>query len=164
MKRVTLLVVIGRGLVAGAAGTGAMTAAQELAAPPEAGEAASDGADPWGQAPAPAQAARRVLAAVFGRPVSPSRIESLTHATHWLYGIGWGVVYGLVQETAVARPLRHGLLFGAGVWGASYLQLVPMGIYKPPWRYPPRMLALDASYHLVYGSFVVGAYDTLERH
>jgi hypothetical protein len=33
----------------------------------------------------------------------------------------------------------------------SYAQLVPMGLYAPPWTYPPRELALDLSYHVVYG-------------
>jgi hypothetical protein len=27
-----------------------------------------------------------------------------------------------------------------------------MGLYEPPWRYPPSQLALDLSYHLVYGA------------
>ena len=30
----------------------------------------------------------------------------------------------------------------------SYVQL---GLYEPPWKYPPTQLALDLSYHLVYG-------------
>jgi hypothetical protein len=160
MRRATLLGASGRGLLAGIAGTGAMTAVQELWSRLQAsGETESSGAGPWEQAPAPAQVAKCVLEAVFGRRVSPSRIEPLTQATHWLYGIGWGIIYGLGRETVIGRPRRHGLLLGAGGWGASYLQLVPMGIYEPPWRYPARELALDLSYHLVYGSFVVGAYD-----
>lgn len=42
-------------------------------------------------------------------------------------------------------------MFGTGVWLVSYLTLVPMGLYQPPWRYPPGELALDLSYHLAYG-------------
>jgi hypothetical protein len=45
----------------------------------------------------------------------------------------------------------------------SYLELVPMGIYEPPWRYPIGTVALDASYHLVYGSAVGAAYAALGR-
>lgn len=34
---------------------------------------------------------------------------------------------------------------GACVWASSYAQLVPMGLYEPPWKYPPQTLALDLS-------------------
>jgi len=40
----------------------------------------------------------------------------------------------------------------------SYVQLVPMGLYDPPWKTPPQELALDLSYHLAYGVGVAGAY------
>ena len=45
----------------------------------------------------------------------------------------------------------------------SYVQLVPMGLYEPPWRYPPKELALDLSYHLAYGAGLGAAYAVLER-
>jgi hypothetical protein len=58
-------------------------------------------------------------------------------------------------------PLPVGLGFGLGVWAASYAQLVPLGIYEPPWRYPAEELAEDLSYHAVYGLGVAGAYAAL---
>jgi hypothetical protein len=39
---------------------------------------------------------------------------------------------------------------------------VPLGIYKPPWKYPPQELGLDLSYHLVYGAGVAAAYAALQ--
>src|SRR5690348_10476358 len=122
MKPITPLGAIARGLLAGAAGTAAMTAAQKLSSRLKTDDdSQSGGGDPWEQAPAPAQAAKRILEGVFDLRVPASRIGLLTHTTHWLYGIGWGAVYGLVQESILAPPLRHGLLFGTGLWGASYL-------------------------------------------
>jgi hypothetical protein len=53
------------------------------------------------------------------------------------------------------------VLFGTGVWAASYLELVPMGLYEPPWEYPATTLAKDLSYHLVYGVGTAAAYDAL---
>ncbi len=44
----------------------------------------------------------------------------------------------------------------------SYVQLVPMGLYELPWKYPPKDLALDLSYHLVYGAGVAGAFRVLD--
>ena len=39
-----------------------------------------------------------------------------------------------------------------------------MGLYDPPWKTPPAELALDLSYHLVYGAVVVAsAYRLLTR-
>jgi hypothetical protein len=61
-----------------------------------------------------------------------------------------------------ANPLLSGVLFGASVWGLSYAQLVPMGVYEPPWEYPATTVAKDLSYHLVYGLGVAAAYKGLD--
>jgi uncharacterized membrane protein YagU involved in acid resistance len=82
---------------------------------------------------------------------------------HWIYGTGWGIVYAVLEESLSARPSSRGALFGAGVWATSYLTLVPMGIYEPPWRYPAGELGLDASYHLVYGTTVARLYRAAAR-
>jgi len=68
----------------------------------------------------------------------------------------------LVQGTVRANPLLHGILFGTSVWGMSYAQLVPMGIYEPPWSSAAKTVAKDLSYHLVYGLGVAAAFDTLD--
>jgi hypothetical protein len=152
-----------RGLLAGVAGTAAMTAYQELVQSGDddlADEPKGD-AERWQQAPAPAKVAKRILEGVFHAKVSADRIPLLTNATHWLYGSTLGTVYGLVQGTIRANPVAHGLAFGAGVWGFSYAQLVPMGLYEPPWKYPAKTLAIDLSYHLVYGLGVAAAYEAL---
>lgn len=158
-----------RGLVAGAIGTGVMTAYQLAVA--KAKEGASDDAppaepdapaDPWEGAPAPAQLARRVIEGVFQRDVGPERIGTLTNVTHWGYGVMWGGLYGLLAGSAPrTRPLPAGVAFGTGVWASSYAALVPMGLYEPPWTYPPAELATDASYHVVYGVAVAAAWRLL---
>ena len=155
-----------RGLLAGVAGTVLMTAYQELV---QSGESSSDDNEPasdaerWQQASAPAQVAKRILEGVFQQEVGADQIPFLTNVMHWLYGTAQGGVYGLVQETIRKNPLTTGLAFGASVWGLSYAQLVPMGIYEPPWRYPSKTLAVDLSYHLVYGVGVAGAHEMLTQ-
>lgn len=157
----TPLAALARGLLAGAAGTGAMTAWQELAKRLK-GDADRDGdADRWEQAPAPAKVGKRFLEGLFRQRVGPEHIGVLTVVMHWTYGTAWGGVYGLVQETLRARPLLHGVVFGSSVWAMSYVQLVPMGIYEPPWNYSAKELAEDLSYHLVYGAGVALAYEGL---
>jgi uncharacterized membrane protein YagU involved in acid resistance len=142
-----------------------MTAYQSLVQSSEGGggEQPESEAERWQQAPAPAGVAKRILEGVFHADVPAERIPLLTNAMHWLYGTALGAVYGLVQGTIRANPLAHGLVFGGGVWALSYAQLVPMGIYEPPWRHPAKSLAVDLSYHLVYGVGVAGAYEALER-
>jgi len=140
-----------------------MTAYQEALQPSEDGERSEQGHPSWQEAPVPAQAARRVLVAVLRRDESPARIPLLAGAAHWLYGTSLGSVYGLVQGTVRVHPVVHGLIFGMGVWGLSYAQLVTMGLYEAPWKYPARELAKDVSYHLVYGLGVAGSYEVLDR-
>jgi len=158
---------VARGIVAGVVGTGFMTLAQTLPAKLQSSNGGSQDEqsrqqqgeqDPWEQAPAPAKVAKRISEGVFEHEVSPERIPLLTHATHWGYGMGWGAVYGIMQGSAQAAPLRHGLLFGTAVWAMSYVQLVPMGFYELPWKYAPKDIAMEVGYHLAYG---VGVASTL---
>ena len=166
-SRVTPLGALARGLIAGAAGTAAMTAWQTLAAKLQSAgesEASSEPSqDPWEEASAPAKVAKRIGEGVFHEDVPADKIEFLTNAMHWSYGTTWGAGYGLVAGTTGRSTLRGGLAFGVGVWLSSYAQLVPMGLYEPPWRYPPKELALDLSYHLVYGLTTALAYGLLDR-
>jgi uncharacterized membrane protein YagU involved in acid resistance len=115
----------------------------------------------WKDAPAPAQVGKRILTGVFEKQVGLDRANLLTNAMHWAYGIGWGGLFGVLQGTAHGRRLPAGGAFGASVWALSYVQLVPMGIYEPPWKYPPEELALDLSYHLVYGLAAALAFGAL---
>lgn len=144
-----------RGLVAGAVGTAVMTGWQELAAKlqgSDGGGGEAPPSDPWARAPAPARAGRKILGGL-GYDVPESRIDLLTNVMHWGYGTTWGAVYGAAfGNSARHRPLTRGLGFGAWVWVMSYVQLVPLGIYQPPWTYSPRELAMDLSYHLAYGA------------
>ena len=169
----TPLRAIGRGIAAGVVGTGLMTVAQTL---PAKLRSAGDGGsreersaehqsrqDPWEQASAPAKVAKRVIEGVFHHDVPPRRIPLLTHVTHWGYGSGWGAVYGVVQGSVHAAPVRQGLLFGTAVWAMSYAQLVPMGLYELPWKYAPKDIAMELGYHLAYGLGVAGTFEILDR-
>jgi uncharacterized membrane protein YagU involved in acid resistance len=142
--------VIARGIAAGILGTAAMTAAQVLPS----GGSDDDSEPSWDEAPVPAQVARKIGEGVFGRKVSAAKIPLLTNVMHWGYGTGWGVVYSAVRRGESTRPLRTGLLFGLGVWAMSYVQLVPMGLYEPPWEYSPKDIAMEVGYHVAYGAGV----------
>ena len=150
-----------RGLAAGVAGTAVMTASQEGVSRLRGSSGGSDGPRSWDDAAAPAKVARKVLEGVFGSAQPASRIPLLTNAMHWGYGIAWGAAYGLVRGSVRVHPVIGGALFGTGVWAVSYVELVPMGLYAPPWEYPPEELALDLSYHLAYGLGVAAAFHAV---
>ena len=159
---------LARGLAAGVIGTAAMTAAQVLPSKLKSSEDTGGGQedaprDPWEDAPVPALVAKRIAEGVFHREVSPDVIPLLTNAMHWGYGTMWGAVYGLTHARASERPLRTGVTFGVGVWATSYVQLVPMGLYEPPWKYSPKELASDIGYHLAYGAGVGAGHRVVSR-
>jgi hypothetical protein len=154
----------GRGLVAGLVGTAAMTALQ-LAVRKARGERLDTPVPrTWAEAPAPARVAKKAAEAVGkGRKVTKKHVPLLTNVMHWGYGVWWGTAYGVLAHAVRPDPRAAGPLLGFGVWAASYGELVPLGIYEPPWRYPVSKLALDLGYHLAYGAAVAGAYAALER-
>jgi hypothetical protein len=160
----TLTRTIGRGVLAGLAGTAAMTAYQLAVAKARGKPLVTPVPHRWADAPAPAQVAKKAADRLgVGRRVTRDDVPLLTNVMHWLYGTSWGLAYALAAYMAEPEPLEGGMLFGAGVWASSYAELVPLGIYEPPWRYPAEEVALDLSYHLVYGMAVAEAFAALER-
>jgi hypothetical protein len=144
-----------RGVAAGLAGTAAMTAAQLAAAKLRGQPLRTRQPRTWADAPAPAQVVKKAADAVGeGRHVTKKDVPLLTNAMHWAYGTTLGVLYVLGASRLHPKPILGGVGFGIGAWTASYVQLVPLGIYEPPWRYPAGELALDLGYHLVYGQAV----------
>jgi hypothetical protein len=57
----------------------------------------------------------------------------------------WGGAYATTRESARGRARVLGRLFGFGVWAASSVELVPLGIYEPPWSYPLSSIADESA-------------------
>jgi len=152
-SRTTPLGAVIKGLVAGAIGTAVMTAYQ-LAAAKAMGSGSSN---------VPGEVGKRVLEGVFQREVSDEQVEKLTNPVHVIYGVSWGPLYGIVQSSLSRGSGRHGLAFGTAVWGASLVQLPAMKLAPPVWEMSPSSIALDLSYHLVYGIGVAAAYAAIDR-
>jgi hypothetical protein len=137
----------GRGLVAGAAGTVAMTAAQTVYLKATGGE----GSD------TPAQAANTVLRKLTGREIPAARMGLVNSVMHWAYGTSWGLVLGLARERLDAPAVPQGLAFGTLVWAWSLVELPALGLAPPPWEYSLSSIAPDLGFHLVYGMGAAGA-------
>jgi uncharacterized membrane protein YagU involved in acid resistance len=159
----SLVSTVGRGLVAGVVGTSAMTAYQLAVRKARGQRLDTPVPRTWADAPAPAQVAKKAATAV-GHPnaVTKKDVPRVTNLMHWGYGTAWGIVYALAAHRSRPHSLTGAAVLGTTLWAAAYAELAPLGIYEPPWKHPPQELALDLSYHLVYGAGVAAAWAALD--
>jgi hypothetical protein len=124
----------------------------------------SAGVTDWDGAPAPALVGKRAVQALTGRELPPERARLVNNLMHWGYGIGNGVQYGVVAGRLKKARIRNGLAFGTAVWGADYIVLPILKLYKPIWEYDTATLADDLSAHLVYGLATAAGLRVLSSH
>jgi hypothetical protein len=149
MKVVTKIAgAVGEGLLAGFAGTAAMTVSSTL-------EARLRGRAP---SSAPARATAKVLGiASFEDDLAKARFSDLSH---WGYGTGWGVVRGLLGATGM--PARKATAaHGAAVWGSAQVTLPALEIAPPAIFWPKEEIAIDAFHHTVYAVATGLAYELI---
>jgi hypothetical protein len=135
----TLAGAIGRGLVAGFAGTAAMTISSTLKAKLR------------GRAPssAPARATAKMLGIKeFDSDLAQARFNDLSH---WGYGTGWGVLRGLLGATGMS-PRVATVAHGAAIYGAAQVTLPALEIAPPAIFWPKHEIAIDAFHHTVYAA------------
>jgi hypothetical protein len=147
----TLASSIGKGLVAGFAGTAAMTVSSTL-------EAKLRGREP---SSAPARATTKVLGiASFEDDVAESRFNDLSH---WGYGTGWGVLRGLLAATGMsarAATAAH----GAAIWGSAQVMLPALEVAPPVVFWAPEEIGIDLFHHTVYAIATGFAYELLDAN
>jgi hypothetical protein len=140
---------IGRGLVAGAIGTAAMTASSTIEAKLREREPSDT----------PAEAAGKVLGV---QPRNPAGRERFSNITHWGYGTSWGAVRGLIAAFG-GRGVRAAATHFALVWGTEQVMLPSLDVAPPPWEWGAEELALDGFHHVVYAGTTSAAYALIDR-
>ena len=126
---------VGRGVLAGAVGTAAMTISSTIEMKLRKREAST----------VPAEAASKVL----GFRVWKQDQRKFANVVHWQYGSSVGALRGLLSAVGLREPLASGLFFTV-VWGTA-LAMVPKLTDAPPVKeWGPEELAIDAFHHLVY--------------
>ncbi len=141
---------IGRGLIAGFAGTAAMTISSTL-------EAKLRGRAP---SSAPARATAKVLGIKeFEDDLAKARFSDLSH---WGYGTGWGVVRGLLGATGMSPKLASAA-HGAAVWGGAQVTLPALEVAPPAIFWGPDEVAIDAFHHAVYAAATGIAYELISN-
>ena len=168
-RRRTPLGELGRGVVAGAAGTVAMDLLQYRRYRQDGGVQPlrewefSAGLDDWENAPAPAHVGKRVVEGLFQVTLDPRWARLTNNVMHWGYGLAWGAQYGLVAGSARSLHHGYGLVLGPVVFASGYVVLPLAKLYKPIWEYDGPTLAKDLSAHLLYGVVCAEVFRLLRR-
>jgi len=113
----TVTNLLGRGAVAGVAGTVVMTAFQKFVEMPITGRSDSY---------APAQLAEKVFRLHPGTPASRRR---LNNATHLALGAMWGVAYALAARAGLGGPRAVAAVF-VTVYAGDVLLNTALGLYR----------------------------------
>jgi hypothetical protein len=131
----------GAGLLAGLAGTAAMTIAQGA-------EFVLTGAEP---SSAPADVVDRIKRRAGRGRLTRGHRRLVNQGMRWFYGASWGIPYGIVAGGSDVAPEISGPAFGLLVWGAALAPESALGLADVPWKRSPRSLGSEALFHLVYG-------------
>ena len=146
----TLAPAIGRGLVAGLAGTAAMTISSTVEARLR-GRAFST---------APARATAKALGIrEFDSDLARARWNDLSH---WGYGTGWGIVRGLLGVTGLS-PRAATVTHGAAIYGAAQVTLPALDVVPPSIFWGAKEIAIDVFHHVVYAAVTGAAHTALTR-
>ena len=141
---------IGKGVLAGFAGTAAMTVSSTV-------EAKLRGR-PFSTAPAKA-ATRALGIEMFDDGEAYARFSNLVH---WGYGTGWGVARGVLRAFGLGPRLSTGAHFAA-LWGSALYSLPKYDVAPPVIEWAPEDVAIDVFHHLVYVIAAAAAYEVLDR-
>lgn len=109
---------LGRGVIAGVAGTAVMTAFQKLVEMPVTGRPDSY---------APASFAEKVLGL---RPSDAAARRRLNNGTHFALGTMWGAAYGVAARAGLRGPRAVAAVF-VTVYTGDVLLNTALGLYRP---------------------------------
>ncbi|HVW13197.1 MAG TPA: hypothetical protein VHB54_05230 [Mucilaginibacter sp.] len=145
----TISSAIGRGLLAGLAGTAAITLSQMI-------EMRITKRKP---SEAPVKVAEQVTKV---KPAAEESKEKVAQEIHWAYGTCWGLARGLIGLTGL-KGLPAIVIHFAAIWG-TVLVVLPSFDAGPKVREEgPKTIAIDALHQAVYATAAGLAFDALER-
>lgn len=137
---------LGRGALAGVAGTGVMTAFQKFVEMPLTGR---------GDSYAPADFVQKVLG-VKARGKKRKRLNLLAH---FGIGSGWGIAHAVATRRGLSGQRAVGAAFGA-VYSGDVLLNTALGLYSP-WEWSAKDAAIDVIDKLVQAEAAGAIYSAL---
>ncbi len=145
IERPPLAGTLGRGAMAGVAGTVVMTAFQKLIEMPLTGRGDSD---------APASFAEKILPV---HPDSPQGRKRLNYGTHFALGVMWGAAYALARRGGLRGQRAVATVF-ATVYTGDVAVNTALGLYQPA-SWSRRDWAIDVIDKLVQAEATAVAFD-----
>lgn len=139
---------IGKGLLAGLAGTAAITLSQMI----EMKITKRQSSD------APIKVASQITGAA---PADESQKEKLNNEIHYAYGTSWGIVRGLLGFAGL-KGLPATLVHFGAIWATELVMLPKYDAAPPVNKQEPKSVAIDALHHAVYAVAAGLAYDALD--
>jgi hypothetical protein len=139
--------VVGRGLLAGLAGTAAMSLSQTVEM------------DLTGRQPSstPAEAVEKVLGI---RALDEEHKAQLAQMAHWGYGTAWGLFRSLLDLLGL-RGNEASLVHGFVIWGAATALLPGLEVAPPAGEWPVKVHVTEGVHHFVYALATGLAYDLM---
>ncbi len=138
---------IGKGLIAGFAGTIAITASQLIEMRITKRKAS--------QAPAKAATKTLHIEATAGNK------EEFSNEVHWVYGTSWGVMRGLLSMAGITGFAATSLHL-ASIWGTAVTIQPKLDIAPPLSEWEPKDIAIDILHHTVYAIFTGLVFDAID--
>jgi len=139
---------IGVGLLAGLAGTAAITLSQMI-------EMKITDRKP---SIVPEKAVEKTLDV---GAVSEEKKEKVSQEVHWVYGTAWGIARGLIRLTGL-KGWPATLAHFSAVWGTSLVMLPALGLSKPIREQEAKTALTDALHHGVYAAVTGLVVDAIE--
>lgn len=164
---------LGKGLIAGFAGTIAITISQMIEmkitnrsssnAPVKVG-GKTLGVEPGGKAELEKEKAssNNDEASEDIQQKVQSNEQQFAQIMHFSYGTGWGVFRGLLDLTGLRGPLADLVLFG-GVWGTAQVMLPSVAGTEPINKWSPKQITIDVMHHAVYACAVGLTYNAMRK-
>lgn len=140
---------IGKGLIAGAAGTLAITISQMI-------EMKITGRQP---SMAPADAASKVLEI---KPETEEDKEQFSQQIHWSYGTSWGIARGIMGLLGLNGLPATALHFGT-IYTTALIMEPGLKVAPPVKEWGAKSIAVDALHHAVYAVVAGLVYDAISN-
>lgn len=138
---------IGKGLIAGFAGTIAITISQMIEMRITKRKASNS----------PARAVKKAL----NIEATPGNNEDFSNEVHWVYGTSWGVMRGLLSMAGI-RGFAATSLHLASIWGTAATIQPKLDIAPPLSEWEPKDIAIDILHHTVYAIVAGLVFDAID--
>jgi hypothetical protein len=139
---------LGKGIIAGLAGTAAISVAQMI-------DMKVTGREP---SDAPAKAVNKVLNV---EATDEEQKEKFIQEVHWTYGTLWGLARGVLDLMGV-RGARACAAHWAAIWGTEMIMLPSLKVAPPVKEWGGKEIAKDGLMHVVYAVAAGTVYDAIE--